>query len=198
MQRRHTSRTLTMIMTVVVTISFNSHLSASLAGQPDLTLVDLTAQQASAVDWALSLFAEADLELPPILFVGHTDREACLGRDGTARPTEFGARIDLCAAGSEPTERRWILHEVAHAWDYHNLDEHDRHQFLESRNLTGWREGDWHERGAENAAEVLVWGLLDRPFNSVYIYANSCDDFQTGYLQLVGHEPLHGFTDFCG
>lgn len=63
--------------------------------------------------------------------------------------------------------------------------------------MKGWREGEWHERGAENAAEIIAWGLIDRPVKPVRIYDNDCDQLLGGYVILTGTDPLHGLTDVC-
>lgn len=60
--------------------------------------------------------------------------------------------------------RRSLLHELAHAWDQTSPDltEADRKRFLELRGLERWsdRSLEWPYRGEEQAAEILVWGLL--------------------------------------
>lgn len=174
-----------------------AQLGSAALEEPKFTYRSLSPGQEEAIDWALKLFSDAGLELPNIEFVGHDDREMCHGRGGSAQPVEGGALINLCKREVGPTEERWILHEVAHAWDYHNLDDQRRSSFLTLRGLDSWTQGEWHEQGAENAAEMLVWGLIDRPFNTVHIYDNSCADLLAGYRELVGAEPPHGYTDLC-
>ena len=174
-----------------------AQLSSAASVEPQFTYSSLSGAQAETVDWALGLFEDAGLELPNIEFVGYDDPEMCHGRAGSAQPVDGGALVKLCTTEIGPTEERWILHEVAHTWDYHNLDDQERASFLALRGLDAWSEGEWHERGSENAAEMLVWGLIDRPFNTVHIYDNSCADLRAGYLELVGVEPLHGYTDLC-
>jgi hypothetical protein len=80
------------------------------------------------------------------------------------------------------------------------LTESRRAAFLRLRGLTEWRNDDpdrWHERGAEHAAEIMVWGLIDRPVRPVFIPDNTCADLLAGYVMLTGRSPLHGFTDRC-
>ena len=61
-----------------------------------------------------------------------------------------------------------------------------------------WRSNDtaWEEKGAEQAAEILVWGLIDWDF-SAQIPDNTCAELLRGYVTLTGHKPLHGFTGKC-
>ena len=164
---------------------------------PTHTFVELSSQQENAVEWALDLFDRAELDLPSIEFVGKDAKENCHGRDGVARPTEDGALITLCGSDVGRAQEWVILHEIAHAWDYHNLDTDTRSAFLELRGHDAWREGVWHERGSENAAEILVWGLIDRPSKPIRIYGNSCEELRAGYVTLTGAEPMHGYTDVC-
>jgi hypothetical protein len=49
--------------------------------------------------------------------------------------------------------------------------------------------------GAEHAAQILVWGLIDRPIRIATIPDTSWADLRTGYVLLTGRPPLHGFTD---
>ena len=70
------------------------------------------------------------------------------------------------------------------------------------RGLHTWRGSDpngedWLERGAEHAAEIMTWGLLDWPMMVVFIPDNTCADLLAGYETLTGRPPLHGFTDYC-
>ena len=61
-----------------------------------------------------------------------------------------------------------FLHELAHAWDRQSLTDERRAEFLRLRRLDAsgatTTRSVWDERGAEHAAEVMVWGLMDRPY----------------------------------
>ena len=72
--------------------------------------------------------------------------------------------------------------------------------FQELRGYEFWLNYDealWHENGTEQAAEILVWGLVDRPMAMSRITDNGCDDLLAGFVTLTGQQPLHGFTDLC-
>jgi hypothetical protein len=58
-----------------------------------------------------------------------------------------------------------LLHELAHAWDYHMLADEQRRAFMELRGVDTWHshQVEWHERGAEHAAEIIKWGIIDEP-----------------------------------
>ncbi|HKX75576.1 MAG TPA: hypothetical protein VJR05_09320, partial [Acidimicrobiia bacterium] len=74
---------------------------------------------------------------------------------------------------------------------------------LAFQQLRGWeywnnyQEASWHENGTEQAADIIVWGLLDRPIKPIRITDNSCAELMAGYLTLTGRLPLHGYLDLC-
>lgn len=166
----------------------------------EITFTAVAPDQVALFDWAVELFDEAGLELPPIDVVGHRTDAHCLGRSAAHGFDAGRSRIDLCIGDAGPRAEFLILHELAHAWDRHSLTPARRDAFLALRGLQEWRNDDpdrWHERGAEHAAEIMVWGLIDRPVRIVRLDANSCADLLAGYRVLTGTEPLHGYTDAC-
>jgi len=58
-------------------------------------------------------------------------------------------------------------------------------------------EGSGFERGAERVAEILMWGLIDRPTGEITIRDHGCDALEAGYRALTGDAPLHGYRDHC-
>jgi hypothetical protein len=167
---------------------------------PSGTTTDLTAEQVELLGWALGQFDDAGLDLPPMVVVGHDTTEPCRGRIGIHRVEERRSVIRLCTRETGPARELLYLHELAHAWDWHALSEERRRAFLRLRGLEAWSNNDpdrWGERGGEHAAEIVTWGLMDRPVEVIRIEPNTCDDLLTGYVTLVGRAPLHGFTDYC-
>jgi hypothetical protein len=66
--------------------------------------------------------------------------------------------------------------------------------------VTYWRnyaEVPWHENGTEQAAEIMVWGLIDEPLGMARIYQTTCSDLEAGYRALTGTAPLNGLRDLC-
>jgi hypothetical protein len=167
---------------------------------PAVTLTGLSAIEEADVRWAVGLFDQAGLRLPPIEVVRHRSVQPCSGRRAAHTWKDGRSTIHLCA-DDKPRPRRYrMLHEIAHAWDRQSLTEARRAAFLDLRGLDEWRNDDperWHERGAEHAAEIMVWGLIDRPVRSVFIPDTTCAELRAGYEVLVGEPPLHGFTDRC-
>jgi hypothetical protein len=161
------------------------------------TYSGFTERHHELVDWAMSLFDEAGLQLPSVHFIASPDFEDCRGRSGIARHHDRRSEITLCGDRLGPAYDWMVLHELAHAFERHDLDDVRRGAFLELRGLAEWRNGDWHDRGAEHAAEIIAWGLIDRPTRPGHIDQNTCDDLLAGYLTLIGEAPLHGYTEAC-
>ena len=151
--------------------------------------------------WALGLFDDADLALPPMSFDYHGDDTApCSGWRGAHRSVNGASTIDICTSDAGPVTAALVLHEMAHAWASIDLTEQRKDEFQALRGWTDWSnhaEVAWHNNGAEQAAEIMVWGLIDRPIGIVTINNHSCDDLDSGYRVLTGQAPLHGFRDVC-
>jgi hypothetical protein len=60
--------------------------------------------------------------------------------------------------------RRNLLHEMGHIWIDQNVSREERERFLELRGLLSWNasSADWSERGYEQGAEIMAWGLGTR------------------------------------
>jgi hypothetical protein len=167
---------------------------------PRVTYTDVPGHQVAMVEWGIALFDEAGLTLPPIEVHGHRGTETCGGRPGLHRWIDGRSRIDLCTRFSRSSQELLVLHELAHAWDRVSLTPARREAFLELRGLTDWRHEDldhWADLGAEHAAEIVMWGLADRPVRVVRIDGGSCAELLAGYRLLTGDEPLHGSTVAC-
>ena len=104
--------------------------------------------------------------------------------------------------GGGPVLEFLVLHELAHAWDWANLSDERRGAFMADHRLDRWWGRDpvhWHSYAAEHAAEVIVWGLMDRPVRMARLPQafERCDALLRGYLLLTARAPLHGYTDRC-
>jgi len=107
--------------------------------------------------------------------------------------------IDICTGSDPAYTGRTILHELGHAWSWHNLTPEHRDAFQQLRGWTQWLDADlaWEQNGAEQAAEIIVWALSDHPVPVVKIADNTCADLLAGYVALTGLTPLHGYTSLC-
>ena len=167
-------------------------------GEPRLSIVELTAGQEDIVGWAVELFDAADLELPGITIVRYDAPERCFGRRAAHLVENGRSVIRVCNTETGPAAEDVMLHELAHAWDRQSLTDERRAEFLRLRDLRVWRSNEtvWEERGAEHAAEVIVWGLMDRPYKT-HVDKNSCAELLRGYVTLTHRQPLHAFTAEC-
>lgn len=179
-------------------IDIDSTLEATV---PTLELVNMPAAFGDVAWWATDLFDRGGLELPPLRFIYHDgDRSQCRGRDGLHRAIDGVSVVELCVTDATFAAKVMVLHETAHAWADHALTDERKLAFQELRGWEHWRDyqaAQWHENGTEQAAEIIVWGLIDRPIGMIRIDQNSCDELAAGYQVLTGSAPLHGFRDHC-
>jgi hypothetical protein len=176
--------------------------SAAAPDAPPVEMVDMPSSLTGMAEWAVDLFDEAGLELPPLRFVHHgDDLDACNGKPGRHRSVDGISVVHLCTSEPSFPTRIVILHETAHAWAAHSLSREREADFQELRGWDHWLDYEaspWFENGSEQAAEIMVWGLLDRPIRIITIEQNSCDELDVGFRTLTGTAPLHGFRDLCG
>ncbi len=74
--------------------------------------------------------------------------------------------IEICEAELTNATQGMLLHETAHAWIDHTLTDERKAMFQQLRGWIYWRNYDaapWHDNGTEQAGEIMVWGLIDRP-----------------------------------
>jgi len=125
-----------------------------------LRIVGGSPQQHLDIRAAATRFAAVGLELQPLTIVIHADRSGCEGASGLYWPSEHGDRIDLCADGE-----RLVLHEMAHAWGYHALDDVERDDFVARTGMPTWKSHDHPhgKRATEVAADAIAFGLMSQP-----------------------------------
>lgn len=153
-----------------------------------------------AVSWAQDRFREAGLSLPEIRVSFQTETESCEGSKGGHLIEEGMSNVFICVPDQGPTRdlqiKRVLLHEFAHAWDHHALTDQHRSEFLAYKDFSGWSfEVPYDERASEDAAEIIAWGLMDRPilFNSLD-ETWSWEERLDGYRILTGAAPPHGYV----
>ena len=115
-------------------------------------------------------FESVGLDLPPLRIYVHDSAERCQGHLGTYGQYGQRDRIDLC------TESRfYVLHELAHAWEQHALPNEVRATFLiwTARPFWHTRELPWLDSGAELAANVIAWGLMEEPLSDAQAAASA-------------------------
>jgi hypothetical protein len=159
----------------------------------ETTIQASDADQADLVRWGMDRFEEAGLTLPPLEVIVHDDLAGCGGDAGLYQHGD-PARVHLCTlqdVTSRPA-RLITLHELGHAWAEQALDDSGRAAFLEIRSLDHWTDPDvpaW-QWGAEHAAEVVSWGLMDEMVPIIRIYDAEPEQLREAFEMLVGRAPL--------
>lgn len=147
-------------------------------------------EQQQLAEWALGRYAEAGLDLPPLVirFPGR-DLSFCDGAQARAYLAQDPVEVRMCWNDSFI-----LLHELAHVWEAHHVS-HDRHErFMGLRDgVEFWAslEVAWDERGREHAANVIAWGLLQDPYLISRTYPNDPASMIDAFTYLTDVEPLH-------
>ena len=114
--------------------------------------------------WALEQFDAAGLVIGSVDVVFFDAPEHCRGGAGLHL---FGRTIPTVVVCNPHASlrHRTLLHELAHVWARSSLTVETRMAFLEARGLGTWcgTDATWSERGSEHAAEIIGWGVSDRP-----------------------------------
>lgn len=141
-----------------------------------------TPDHVSFIENALTTYQDAGLDLPHLRIFVHEERSGCGGWAGIYDSDGSANRIDLCG--------EVLLHELAHAWLHHNLDQTRRTAYMERMKLTVWHDPSTRHsaRGVEHAANLVGWGVQNDPLNPARIdlYAQRLAD----YKLLTGMESL--------
>jgi hypothetical protein len=158
-----------------------------------ITIVSTSPAWTRRVEWGLDRFRDADLPLPAMVITVHDDDAPCEGNSGLYVPND-PVEVHLCTPGpvdSRPA-RLTTLHELAHAWAESELSTAQRAAFLELRGLDVWYDDrvPRHERGAEHAAEVVSWGLMDEMIPIIRIYDAEPAQLSEAFDLLVHRPPL--------
>lgn len=158
----------------------------------EITIATDDADWTRRVDWALEQMRGAGLELPSMTVEVHEDNVACDGNAGLFQPTS-PPEVHLCPRRSPDSRASKLitLHELAHAWAETQLTAQERSAFLALRGLDAWVDEDAppHEWGAEHAAEVVSWGLMDEEVSIIRIYDAEPDQLLPAFQLLVNQTP---------
>ena len=160
------------------------------AAQRPLTIHGATAAEERAIDWSIRRYREAGLDGMPDLDVYlHRSDEDCDGGIGLYH----AGRIDLCTKeSSEPYQRKFALHEMAHGWIEANVDAAVLDRFMDIRGVAAWndRSFDWKQRGTEQAAEIVTWGLGEGEIAPLLPEVPDAPTLSRLYELLTGREPI--------
>ena len=187
--RTLSSRIALFLCLIVAAAILGSQRSAP-AEQRPLTIHGATAAEERVIDWSIRRYRDAGLDGMPNLEVYiHRSQEGC--RDGIGYYLD--GRIDLCtAASSEPYQRKFALHEMAHGWIETNVDSAVLDRFMQVRGIAAWndRTFDWKQRGTEQAAEIVTWGLGEGEISPLLPEALDAPALARLYELLTGREPI--------
>jgi hypothetical protein len=187
--RTLSSRIALLVCLIVAAAILGSQRPAPAAQRP-LTIHGATASEERAIDWSIRRYREAGLDGMPNLDVYlHGSSEGCNGGIGYY----LAGRIDLCTkASSEPYQRKFALHEMAHGWIETNVEGALLERFMQVRGIAAWndRSFDWKQRGTEQAAEIVTWGLGDGEIAPLLPEALDAPTLGRLYELLTGREPI--------
>lgn len=158
--------------------------------------------------WGVARFDEAGLASPRVESVTFAPVPVCERLAGLVVESDHGdPDLVMCTHDDEACEpsaddcatigrqtRLALLHELAHVWLIDHVDVDTQERFMALVGTQVWRGSEgapWHERGVEQAAETLAWGLLDEPTTLGRIGDPSCAVVAEGFAVLTGAEPLN-------
>ena len=122
--------------------------------------------QVASVTWAIERFEAAGLELPLLTLDIHDSKAGCDGHDGLYTPRSGSDGIDIC------TDAAFIiLHELGHAWEHRFGTDEARAGLMAELGLDAWTGQDvkYRSRGEEVSANLVAWGLVERPLTETEI-----------------------------
>lgn len=130
---------------------------------------------AATIESAIDRFSSAGLDLPELRIYYHSDPSGCPGATAQFNQDGSGTRIDLCTQVTYT-----LLHELAHAWEHHSMDDSTRQAYLEHAGLNAWADPnvDWVDRGVESAATSIAWGLLETPITNPAAFPDELRSFE--------------------
>jgi hypothetical protein len=134
--------------------------SVAVSMYPAVFVTGATPGQHRRLAEGLDRFRQAGLELPDLQVEFAAAASYCGEHLGRFEPRFSPWRIVICSDLDAVYE-----HELAHAWELANLDDHTRRQFVEYRGYEVWNDpaSPWVERGIEGAAFIIQQGLVDLP-----------------------------------
>lgn len=159
---------------------------------PSVTVEIDDPEWARLAEWTIGRFVAVGIDLPAGVVTVHDSAEPCQGASGLYVPGDL-PQVRICAQvdpGSR-VARLTFLHEIGHLWA-EALPADRKAELLSLRGLEAWQTSELppHEWGAEHAAEILSWGLMDEEITIIRITDTSVESLGTGFQLLTGVEPL--------
>jgi hypothetical protein len=183
------SRRIALFLGLVVAVTILGTQRPAPADEP-LVIHGASAAEERTIDWSVRRYREAGLEGMPDLEVflhgSHTECDGGLG-------LYHAGRIDLCTKdSSEPYQRKFALHEVAHGWVESNVDPEVLDRFMDIRGVAAWSDRNfaWKERGTEQAAEIITWGLGEGEIAPLLPETTDTETLARLYRLLTARDPI--------
>ena len=116
------------------------------------------------IEEVIGLYTDAGMELPLLNIHVHAGTEECNGAPGLFSKGGDHRRVDLCTPS-----RALVIHELAHAWEYHNVDDATRDAFMNETGAVAWNSHDVTHpaRGVEQFAHAIEWGLKTQKIQAI-------------------------------
>jgi hypothetical protein len=132
-------------------------------------------QFTAVIESAIDRFDGVGLTLPELRIYHHSDPSGCPGATAQFNQDGSGTRVDLCTQVGYT-----LLHELAHAWEYHTMSDETRQAYLEITGLPTWADPEvgWADRGIERAATTIAWGLLETPITNSAAFVDELRSFE--------------------
>ena len=172
--------------------------ASSIPRGPHLDVIGATADELAMIEWATDRFEQTGLELPDLRIEFPGDPDGCFGFAGTYNHDL--RRILMCNRGEFRTEpHQTLLHELVHAWAFTRLSEERIDAWVGLRQLESWNSRDlpWWQRGEEQAAEIVSWGLLDDDTRLLWLLLEDCDQLRDDFATITGADPLNQSNASC-
>ncbi len=164
-----------------------------------------TDEEEALVVESLALLDAGGLRLlaaPVVSF--HTELDECLGNLAYWRVEDGIDRVWVCWTHEDPGVQRIVqtqalVHELAHAWVHANTSEADRQAFMEVAGSASWNGASdaWNDRGVEQAADLITWGVLDPGVLFVDFEGSSCTRWADAYEALTGQSAPTTIVGDC-
>jgi len=155
---------------------------------PDTDIIEgvrVVAEDTAPIDTAVQAFEDAGWPLTNLeIRVGGED--GCGGHAGVHSVSKGHEVVEICT--NAPFV---LLHELGHVWSALYMDDERRQEWLQLRGLSSWSDADYYERGTEQAADIIAFGLLDTWHTPTSIAPNDRKSLIESFTWLFNMEPVH-------
>jgi len=170
------------------------------AGGQSVEVINTSPDATALVVWAIGRFEATGLAEPTVQRIEFAaGSPKCEGSTAWAATGKDGAEIVVCLDVHRMCRRVnglvftvagriCILHELSHLWLSEYVAEPARQAFMDMTGAASWRDPDvpWAERGVEQAADTIAWGLLGETIEILGRPLPPCEQLPDGFMLLTG------------